>query len=233
MSKYTKKNNSRRVFQPITNNRRVSQRTTNSRFKSQPVGDHDDDGSDSDRDTDGYGSDNGDTEDATLKGDNNDPALRWLSRRASHIWRYKWYLLGVLLVMILVGVLAEGECRRNNPDSPWRPSAFIERQADRMTKFFRRVGWWIGRLTDIYYYFKDVLLDFVALLDPALRLIVSPVYTFSGWCDYYLAAYVGMGPALLTAAGITVVTVMFAIALPLASVRSRGVTDSGRASLFR
>ena len=98
----------------------------------------------------------------------------------------------VLTMAMIFMSLTEGQFRRAAPDSAWRPSTMLAAAATKAEAMFLWIGWQLGRFTNVYYWIKDLCVDFAAMIEPLCMLILTPVYTVHGFVDYYTQAYVGV-----------------------------------------
>lgn len=106
----------------------------------------------------------------------------------------KGFLIALIVVTMAVIFmsLTEGQFRRVAPDSAWRPSIILTASATRAEAMFLWIGWQWGRFTNIYYWIKDLCVDFAAMIEPLCMLFLTPVYTVHGFADYYTQAYMGV-----------------------------------------
>lgn len=113
----------------------------------------------------------------------------WEKRAVRYVARHPWkYLLGTLLVLFVI-VLFEGYTRRNLSTSLIRPSVFLNRSASVFKAVFRWFGWQLARLLNLYELFRDMILDLGALMKPTWRCLVSPLWFFDGWYQYFMDTY--------------------------------------------
>ena len=97
-------------------------------------------------------------------------------------------LIGLTMAIIFMS-LTEGQFRRVAPESAWRPSTLLTTAANRAEATFLWIGWQLGRFTNIYYWIKDLCVDFAAMIEPLFTLFMAPFYTVKGFVEYYAKAY--------------------------------------------
>lgn len=97
---------------------------------------------------------------------------------------------GVCFLALLLLVAVEGQCRRQIPDSNWRPSNALWVVARRAANLCRSIGWYIALVVDsIWQYIRDWFWDFFALLEPVLAIVKAPIYVLVGALDYLKQFY--------------------------------------------